>query len=47
MKPERRKQLKRELTAEKLLRHVNVDAVLAAPENANKTPEEIAAELVA
>jgi len=42
MKPERRKQLNRELTAEKLLRHVNVDAALAAPENANKTPEEIA-----
>jgi hypothetical protein len=46
MKPERKKLLKRELTAEKLLRHVDVDAILAAPENANKTPEEIADEII-
>jgi hypothetical protein len=42
VKPERRKQLKRELTSEKLFRHVNVDAALEAPENEGKTPEEIA-----
>ena len=46
MTPERRKLWKKEVTAERLLKHVDVDAVLAAPENADKTPEQIADEII-
>lgn len=42
MKPERHKLFRKHLTAEKLLRHVDLDKAIDAPENADKTPEEIA-----
>lgn len=42
MKPERRKLFKKHITAERLLAHVDLDAAIDAPENADKTPEEIA-----
>jgi len=42
MKPERHALLQAHLTPETLLQHVDLDAALAAPESANKTPEDIA-----
>ena len=46
MRPERRRLFKKHVTAERLLAHVDLDAAIDAPENADKSPEEIADAIV-
>lgn len=46
MKPERKKLLQKLIKPEKILKHVDLEKVLAAPENQKKSPEEIADEVI-
>jgi len=46
MKPERLKFFKKHLTAEKLLKNVDVEEILQKPANGKKSPEEIADEII-
>jgi hypothetical protein len=46
MKPERKKLLQKLIKPEKILKHVDLDKILQAPENQKKTPEEIADEVI-